>query len=712
MPRMPRPSMRALLGAAVLALLFGGAAEARRHDPEKLPEVRIHDLHYGDVLFHFYQDRDFETLTRLLAYEHWQRMPHHDEDAQLLAGGLYLQLGMHNEAGAIFERLLTRDVPSGVRNVAWFRLAQVWYARGYLDKADAALRRVNGRMSADLEAQKELLFANVLMHEGRYEEAIRLLSGWRGGPVWSAYARFNLGVALVRNNRLADADPFLTGVGSMLTSTAELAALRDRANLALGFAYLQANRPDRARSALTRVRLNGPYSNKALLGTGWADASLGLYQDALTPWMELRRRNVLDAAVQESYLAVPYAFGKLNANAQSAEYYESAVNSFAAEKQRLDAAIARIGSGEMLRAVLTKDQEPGGERTMRSWLSDLKSLPDAPETPYLYAVLAGHDFQEGLKNFRDLAYMSGTLDHWGESMDAFEDMIGTRERAYAERLPRADALLGSDAVGKLRQRSITLESELRDIESRRDVAALGTAAERSQWARVQRIEAALAAAPDTPENAEARARLALVKGVLYYRLDEAYAARLWQEHRSLKDLSLALHEAQSRWIRVERARRDMPMNTGEFAARIAALRQRIEALQGRLVAAQEKQGAYLARIAVHELEQQKDRLETYQVQARFALATMYDRAANPEGAGGKASAPVQKGAAGVPGGEPALSGETVPTEPPPAGKTPPGGGSPSGETPSGETPSPDEAPPSGQPPPESPAAPATPEPRP
>ena len=59
--------------------------------------------------------------------------------------------------------------------------AQIWYARGYLDKAEAALRKVNGRMSPDLEAQKELLLANVLMHEGRYDEAIRLLSGWRGG---------------------------------------------------------------------------------------------------------------------------------------------------------------------------------------------------------------------------------------------------------------------------------------------------------------------------------------------------------------------------------------------------------------------------------------------------------------------------------------------------------------------------------------------------
>src|SRR5262249_14816527 len=184
---------------------------------------------------------------------------------------------------------LTLDVPTGVRNRAWFYLAQVWYARGYLERADAALRKINGRMSPELEAQKELLFGNVLMHEGRFDEAIHLLAGWRGGPVWSAYARFNCGVALVRQNRLSDADPFLSGVGSMLADTPELEALRDRANLALGFAYLQANEPARARPALARVRLNGPYSNKALLGIGWADATIRDYQGALKPRLEPRR---------------------------------------------------------------------------------------------------------------------------------------------------------------------------------------------------------------------------------------------------------------------------------------------------------------------------------------------------------------------------------------------------------------------------------------
>jgi hypothetical protein len=647
--------MRALLLAALAALALVPAAHAARHDPEKMPVTHIRDLHFGDVLFLYFQnddEHDFEALTRLLAYDQWKRMPHHEDDAQLLAAGLYLQLGMHNEAGARFAKLLNNDVPTGVRNRAWLYLGQIWYARGYLGRAERALRKVNGRMSADFEAQKELLLANILIHLNRYDEAIQLLSGWRGGPVWSAYARFNLGVALVRNNRLPDAATFLTNVGTMQADTPELTALKDRANLALGFAYLQANQPQAARAPLARVRLNGPYSNRALLGIGWANASLGDYRGALTPWMELRSRDVLDAAVQESYLAVPYAFSKLNANAQSAEYYENAITSFDAENAKLDTAIAGIERGDMLSQILAEDQKAASSGVgAHGWFRDVKTLPAGAEAPYLYALLAGHDFQEGVKNYRDLVYMNGTLDHWGESMSAFQDMIDTRERAYAERLPKTDTLLASGVLQRLQQRKDALDNRLHVIESQHDVAALGSDTERDQWARVQRLESGLSAAPGTAENAEQHARVALLKGVLYYQLDEAFNARLWQSQRGLRDLSLALQEAQNHWIRVERARKAVPENTGEFAARVQALRLRIEALQGRLAAAETRQQRYLADLAVHELGQQKDRLAAYQVQARFALATMYDRAASSEEAhppAAPANTPAPEAAPGAP----------------------------------------------------------------
>ena len=74
---------------------------------------------------------------------------------------------------------------------------------------------------------------------------------------------------------------------------------------------------------------------------------------------------------------------------------------------------------------------------------------------------------------------------------------------------------------------------------------------------------------------------------------------------------------------MDRARKSVPTNTGEFDARIASLLQRIDAIQLRLVDVAQKQNNYLAALAVRELQGQKDRLATYQIQARFALASMY-----------------------------------------------------------------------------------------
>jgi hypothetical protein len=347
--------------------------------------------------------------------------------------------------------------------------------------------------------------------------------------------------------------------------------------------------------------------------------------------------------VQESYIAVPYAFAQLGANSQSAEYYESAVESFDKENVSLDEAIARIRQGSLLDDLLSSEHEDA----LHGWFWQLKNVPDAPESRYLYAILAGHDFQEGLKNYRDLVFMGRTLDRWSDSMEAFGDMIDTRERAYAERLPRADALLASGANDKLQQRRADLEQRLNTIESSQDVSALGSPEEREQWALIQRVEAALAGAPDSPENAELRDRLRLIKGVLLFRLNDSFRARLWQQRRTMKDLDLALREAQSRWIRVERARKSVPTNNGEFAARVASLKQRIDALQVRLADIEQKQSGHLAQLAVAELDGQKSRLAAYQVQARFALATMYDRAANSDAARGgqgssKGVAPQQK----------------------------------------------------------------------
>ena len=637
-------------------------ALAAKPEVDKLSPTVVRDLHFGDALFYYYQGQDFEAITRLQAYRQWGRMPHHDAETNLLLGGLYLSLGLHNEAGERFETLLTQSVPEGVRNRAWFYLGKVWYARGYLDRAERAIKEVQGRLSPDLEAERMHLLSNILLRQQRFDEAVALLNSWRGRKEqsdWLAYAQYNLGVALVRKGLIAEADPFLTSVGTIESGRRELRSLKDRANLALGYAYLQNNQPDLAKPVLQRVRLDGPYSNKALLGVGWADAASGQFQEALTPWMELRDRNLLDSAVQEAYLAIPYAFAKLNANAQAAENYETAIRSFDTETMNLDSSIAQINDGTMLDKLLQRDA-----KDQYGWFWQLRELPNAPESRYLYHLLAGHDFQEGLKNYRDLAFLGGTLSKWQDSIVAFDDMLDTRERAYAERVPQADAVLASGRLDKYGADRATAGGVLDEVENTQDVAALGTAEERGQWARIMRLEEALLTAPDDDETNAIREKTRLAKGVLYWRLAESFKARVWNERRTLRDLDQALREAQNRWVRVEKARGSMPDNTGEFAARVAALRQRLEASQVRLAHVAKQQNALLESLARNELEQQKERIGTYQIQARFALASIYDRAAL---GGGAVSAP-----AGQQPSESQGELEVVPAEPATPEGTPPG----------------------------------------
>jgi hypothetical protein len=262
--------------------------------------------------------------------------------------------------------------------------------------------------------------------------------------------------------------------------------------------------------------------------------------------------------------------------------------------------------------------------------------------------------------------MGGTLKGWDESMDAFRAMIDTRERAHAERLPRADALLATDAPARLLAARAAVDSRLTAIETGADVAALGSPEERAQWAKVRALEAALADASgmDAGELQTDRDKVRLMKGALYWRLDAQFKERSYAERRELRALDALLNEAQNRWVRVQRARSSVPSNTGEFEARIAALEQRIAQLKDRLAQSAQMQNQYLEQLASTALLEQKDRLAAYEVQARFALADIYDRASAPPPAAPArgASAPAAPASSAAPDAAPASDAPPAPTD--------------------------------------------------
>ena len=623
-----------LTAAAALvagALAMSGARAA--DDPDKVPaDPPLHpvlDPHYGDVLFEFYQGRYFPAITKLEASQVFNRMQHHADEAEILRGGLLLSYGLHQQAGEVFEALLARGAAPSVRDRAWYFLAKVRYQRGLMPEANKALARIEHRLPAPLEDDRRLLQANVLMALGDNAGAGKILTPIAGPRGDDLYARYNLGVALIRGGDAAHGTTMLDDLGRQTMPDEEGRALRDKANVALGFAALKAGKPQDARAYLQRVRLQGIEANAALLGFGWAADALGSPKLALVPWVELAGRDSTDSAVLEAQLAVPYAYAELHADAQALQRYESAIANFETEDANVDATIAAIRDGKLIEGLMSRN--PGEEM---GWFQTFRDVPLMPHARLLTPVIAGNEFQEAFKNYRDLQFLGHNLAEWHENLGVFGDMLATRRQAFAERVPkiREQQQASGQDIAHLQQRSDENAAAVKQAEEAADGVAFADANERELQQRLARVTGTLASLPPDadPGLVEAHDRLRRVAGALAWQLAHEFPARVWDAKKGQKQTEDALVDARAHDEQLARAQRDEPAHFEEFARRIAELQARVDVLMPRVAALGKEQQGALQEIAITELKSQKERLAQYTAQARYAVAQLYDRATEPK----------------------------------------------------------------------------------
>jgi len=141
------------------------------------------------------------------------------------------------------------------------------------------------------------------------------------------------------------------------------------------------------------------------------------------------------------------------------------------------------------------------------------------------------------------------------------------------------------------------------------------------------MESRLALLPNDAASDEMRAKQGFLRGLLLWDLRRDYKARLWAEKKNLGELDRQMREAQRRHHEVSSARDEWPEKFAALTARIDGLEPRVDGLKTTAQAALATQQQFLQGIAIDELKAQRDRLNTYMVQARFALASIYDRAA-------------------------------------------------------------------------------------
>jgi tetratricopeptide (TPR) repeat protein len=608
------------VAAAAAAAMTGAAA--------KEPRAIIQAPHYGDSLFYFYQERYFTSVTHLMVSQHFTRLPPHEDEAEVLRGGLFLSYGLHREAGEIFAQLIEKSTTPSVRDRAWFYLAKIRYQRGLLAEAEQSIDRIQGNLPPDLEEERGLLHANLLLARNDFARAAALLQTLAKNSKAGPYVRYNLGVALIKSGDVVGGFDLLDEVGRAPALTDEYRSLRDKANVALGFAALKEAQPERAKAYLERVRLSGMLANKALLGFGWAAQAMQDPQKALVPWLELTKRDASDAAVLEAKLAVPYAFAEAGAFGQALEQYNDTLAVFERENTNLDESIAAIRDGKLLSGLL--ERNPGEEM---GWFWNIRELPEMPHAGHLSHVLAGHEFQEAFKNYRDLHFLARNLSHWERSLSVLRDMLANRRQAYNERLSSLRDKERADALESLQRRWAGVASELERAEEETIVEAFADPKERELAQRLERVRGIIERHGNDAEVAAARERYRRAAGALSWQLAQKFQARLWEAKKAIKDVEKLLGEGLRSDAKLIEAARNEPARFDALAARIDELEQRLHAMMPRVAELIQMQQHDVQELAVAALDHQKERLAVYTTQARFAIAQLYDRARMAKGGG-------------------------------------------------------------------------------
>jgi len=600
-------------------LSMGVALAAIAARPSMADDLR--DLYFGEALYDAYQGQYFDALERLDAELAQHRrldepeldsLQYHIRQADFSVGDFELRYRMHLRAGRAIKQVLDADVDQPVKNEAAYRLARIEFQNDQPQDALQALERIQGTVPDNIRNDIEFLRANVYLALGRPADAVEVLRRLQSAESLKGFAAYNLGIALLQAGQTPEALRQLAKAGQIETRETATAAIRDKSNMVLGSIMLRSEDYAHAQLAFDRVRLEGPYSSRALLSTGWAEASARDYQKALVPWGMLIQRDGTDAAVQEAKLALPFAYSKLRVYGRAALLYGQALDSFNKELEKVDASTRSIRAGNFLKALVREEIKQDN-----LWVVRLRTLPDTPETIYLTELMASNDFQTALQNYLDL-------------QDLHRRLIACQPLR-----PQVDARfreLDSQMRLRVEQRD-HLQKRLQDILTAPRPELLATADERVALEHLRKIDAALRHA-NGAERATWQARVQHLKGVLTWRLYTEYPERLTRAHKDLHLLNEDVRRLQERYTAYVRARQAAVHSYQGYDQSISRLRTRVgEALEhvDTLLA---QQGHVIEAVAIDELNTRRKRLEAYQVQARYAVADSYDRALKEHASGG------------------------------------------------------------------------------
>lgn len=624
---------------SLLALALVASSLATNAEENSGP-ASVRDLSYGVMLYQYFLNKPLQALTESAIAKSRGGMKGHGQHPLLLEGGIRLQFGMDKLAEQTFTKLLDANATPKVRSQAWFYLAKIAYQRQQFQRASELLTKVDKRFLPVVFDEFLLLQSNIAVRTQQLDTPISLLAEFDESSMLLPYAHYNAGVAWQHRLDKRDTPSLLGGnlwqyavaqFDAVVASCArfinedvesdEYKALSDRANLAAGYVLLQANQYEGSIEHFRSVRLDGPYANDAMLGYGWAATEAKHFQVALTPWQHLSEQALMNAAVQESFLALPYIYEKLGAPAQALAKYEQSAKAYQSEILRLNDEISGLASADLM-ALFVEELGDGPV----NWVLDDAQLRLKQHSPYLSQLLSEHGFHASLMDLRDIQRLKFGLLAWQDKLSVFQDAgLGTSSRA-----------LSPERIADL-----NLTQRLTALRLQRDAAqkALATAQRTNDWSAVlegqaysqsQRIESNMsrlsrlkAAGEDVQQEEQ---RLLFLQGLMHWQSRDEFSINLRKAQRQLKevDQEILTLEAYSQRLNILSDKPELSVGKqqaiSDAQARVVQMLQTID----RVSSATEKQ--LLAQAATH-LTAQRDNIVRYLAQVRVSITRLYDLSA-------------------------------------------------------------------------------------
>ena len=258
-------------------LLFACLATSPGHADE------LKDLYFGEALYYAHQGDFFAALERLdtevkqhddVDEPELDTLYYHMDDAEFSLGDFELRYRMHHRAGRAIKAVLEGAVEEVVRNDAAYRLARIHFQKNQMADAMRALERIDGKVPEAIRDDIEFLRANIYLAEGQPADSVAVLKRLQNSDSFGGFAAYNLGIAYLQDGQRQAALEQLDRAGQFASSDPAELAIRDKSNLVLGTILLEDGDYAKAIPFLNRVRLDGPFSNQALLSSGWANLSI------------------------------------------------------------------------------------------------------------------------------------------------------------------------------------------------------------------------------------------------------------------------------------------------------------------------------------------------------------------------------------------------------------------------------------------------------